>query len=57
VAREIAKEVARDLEEFAEAGGRPPPADPAFEEKLRERLWKLLRQRLLRARPDGEPLD
>jgi hypothetical protein len=42
------EEVAKDQElaEFAEAAEAPPPADPAFREGLREKLWKLLRRQL-----------
>jgi len=57
VAREIANDVAEDeRREFAEAGPGPAPADPEFEAKLREKLWRMLRRRLGRA-PEGERLD
>ncbi|MEN8160246.1 MAG: hypothetical protein ABFS41_09265 [Myxococcota bacterium] len=49
MAGEVAKrEVAKDQElaEFAEATEAPEPADPAFREGLRERLWRLLRHQL-----------
>lgn len=56
MAREIANDVAEDeLREFAEAGEGPAPADPEFETKLREKLWRMLR-RPGRA-PEGERLD
>lgn len=58
MAREIANErVEEELREFAAEGEGPAPADPAFEEKLRERLWRMLRQRLGRSREDPEALD
>lgn len=58
MAREIANErIDEELREFALDGAGPAPADPAFEEKLREKLWRLLRQRLGRSREDREPLD
>ena len=58
MAREIADDVATpdELREFARAGEVPSEADPAFEENLRQRLWRMLRRRL--ARPgEGDPLD
>jgi hypothetical protein len=58
VAREIASErVDEELREFAADGEGSAPVDPAFEEKLREKLWRMLRQRLGGAREDREPLD
>jgi hypothetical protein len=58
MAREIANErVGEELREFAEGGERPVPADPVFEEGLREKLWRMLRRRLGGAREDREPLD
>jgi hypothetical protein len=58
VAREIANErVEEELREFAAGGEGPAPAAPAFEEKLREKLWRMLRQRLGRTREDPEALD
>ena len=58
MAREIANErVDEELREFAADGEGPAPADPGFEEKLREKLWRMLRQRLGRGREDPEPLD
>jgi hypothetical protein len=58
VAREVANEVAPDeLREFAEAGQQPAGADPGFEERLRQKLWRLLRQRLGRERKERTPLD
>jgi len=56
MAREIANEsVGDELQEFVEAGEGPAEADPAFQETLRQKLWKLLRRRL---DPHGEdPLD
>jgi hypothetical protein len=57
VAREIANErVEEELRGFAAEGEGPAP-DPAFEEKLREKLWRMLRQRLGRSREDPEALD
>jgi hypothetical protein len=48
VAREIAKDLeaddAAELREFAAGGGGPSEAAPAFEKKLREKLWRLLRR-------------
>lgn len=58
MAREIANElVDEELQEFVEAGRRPAEAEPGFEEKLREKLWRMVRQRLGRGREDREPLD
>jgi hypothetical protein len=57
VAREIADErESEELREFS-AGEGPSEADPAFEEKLREKLWRMLRRRLARGAGDPEPLD
>ena len=62
VVRESADEVAgeaveAELREFAEPVERPGEADPGFAEKLRERLWRMLRERLGRERSGTEPLD
>ena len=55
MAREIANEVAEDeLREFAEAGQQPAEADPGFEERLREKLWRMLRRRLGRDPDESE---
>lgn len=57
MAREIANEqVGEELRDFALAAETPAEADPAFEEKLRERLWRMLRRRLGLGR-DRERLD
>lgn len=58
MAREIANErVGEELREFAGDGEGPAPADPAFEEKLREKLWRMLRRRLGRGHEERERLD
>lgn len=48
MAREIAKDLegdgAGELREFAAGGEGPSEAAPAFEKKLREKLWRLLRR-------------
>jgi hypothetical protein len=56
VAREVANEPVEDeLREFARDEEGPAPADPAFQEKLREKLWRMLRRRL--GQGEREPLD
>jgi hypothetical protein len=41
-----------ELEEFLEADRLGVSANPEFKERLRERLWELLQERLRRARGD-----
>jgi hypothetical protein len=56
VAREVANEPVDDeLREFALDGEAPAPADPAFQDGLREKLWRMLRRRL--GKGENEPLD
>ena len=44
--RELASEFSMDeLQEFLEGDIRPPAADPAFKERLREDLWQMLQAR------------
>jgi hypothetical protein len=41
-----------ELEEFLEADRLEVRANPEFKERLRERLWELVQERLRRARGD-----
>lgn len=45
-----------ELREFLEADGLDVGADPAFKERLRRRLWRLVRERLGLV-PDDSELD
>jgi hypothetical protein len=42
-----------ELREFLQADNLEVPVDPAFKERLRRRLWKLLQDQLRRRRSDA----
>jgi predicted HD phosphohydrolase len=47
VIKEIASEfTTEELQEFLEADRHPIEADPAFKERLRQQLWRLLQRKL-----------
>jgi hypothetical protein len=51
---EIAGVTLEELREFLEADELEVPADPAFKERLRRRLWELVLERAEKPAPDED---